>query len=142
MQYTHPTSVRSKLNNPQTLHPTPFAFLPLLHLTRTVCVCLAHVGARTVCVCVTRGVIVQAHPLPTGGSAYPTQHNTTYASTRTHAEREGERERDRETHVHTYTQTHTQTHTHKHTHKHKHTHTLTHVYTHTHTSVSNAHICT
>ena len=37
--HAYPTSVRSKINNPQTLHPTPFAFLPLMaSYTDRVCV--------------------------------------------------------------------------------------------------------
>ena len=56
------------------------------------------------CVFVTRGVIVQAHPLAVSGSVYPTQHNTSHARTRTHArarmhaqrEREREREKDKQ----------------------------------------------
>ena len=80
------------------------------------------------CVFVTRGVIVQAHPLAVSGSVYPTQHNTTHARTRTHActhterererergenervrERAGERERERRTRAHTHTHTHVYT---------------------------------
>ena len=103
-------------------------------------VCVPRPCGRTdrVCVHVTRGVIVQAHPLPTSGSAYPTQHNTTYASTRTHAERE--RERERETERRTYTQTHTQTHTHKHTHTNTNTRTHSHTCTRTHIHPCQTHI--
>ena len=62
------------------------------------------------CVFVTRGVIVQAHPLAVNGSVYPTQHNTTYARTRTHActEREREKRERRMTYAH-YTHTHIHT---------------------------------
>ena len=104
MQYTHPTSVRSKLNNSQlfTLHHLPSFPCYILHGP---CVRASPMWAHGPCVCVCDTWCDSAgapNPLPEIGSAYPTQHNTTYA---------------RYTNTHVYTHTHTYIHI-KHTHLH------------------------
>ena len=86
-----------EIKTQQPANSSPYTIcLPPPRTSYTDRVCVPRPCGRTdrVCVCVTRGVIVQAHPLPTSGAAYPTQHNTTYARyTHTHVS----------THAHTYT---------------------------------------
>jgi len=133
----HTPDIR-EIKTQQPANYSPYTIcLPPPRTSDTDRVCVPRPCGRTdrVCVCVTRGVIVQAHSLPTSGSAYPTQHNMTYASTRTHAERERERERRREARTHVHTITHTNTHTQAHTHTHTQTHTHTHTRVHTHTYI-------